>query len=146
MLRVCMCVCIKVSLTRSPEAPEQRCKQHVYVPGEFGVWRFYHFFREINIFGHTNGVRHWLYITCFNLELVLCFSRPFNNIQQLLSPNYQHKASPTARLISLAPLVFRYYIPAVTNVHALLRSLANISIYLCVCVFVLLYICKKLRK
>lgn len=32
------------------------------------------FFREINIFGHTNGPRQWLYITCFNLELVLYFT------------------------------------------------------------------------
>lgn len=36
------------------------------------------FFWEINIFGHTNGARHWLYITCFNLELVLCFTPSLN--------------------------------------------------------------------
>ncbi|GLV40714.1 hypothetical protein CBL_13784 [Carabus blaptoides fortunei] len=30
--------------------------------------------------------------------------RPFNNIQQLLSPNYQHKGSPTAVLFSVPHL------------------------------------------
>lgn len=51
------------------------CKQHV---SPDLARCFYHFFREINIFGHTNGVRHWLYITCFNLELVLCFKPPLH--------------------------------------------------------------------
>lgn len=43
---------------------------HLYV--FFSVFIF--FFREINIFGHANGSRHWPYITCFNLGLVLCFT------------------------------------------------------------------------
>lgn len=58
-------------------------KQHVR------AWSsVFSFFREINIFGHTNGCRHWLYITCFNLELVLCFALtpyllPFSTLHHL---------------------------------------------------------------
>lgn len=59
---------------------------------------FFSFFREINIFGHTNGPRHWLYITCFNLEPVLCFrAAP----RRPLPPSHSHsQLQPHSRTLS----------------------------------------------